>query len=103
MTRGKVWATAAFLLGIGVSVAANVAHTWHPADATPRRYAELHHGSVAGWRPEIGAQIGAAAYPIALLLTIEMLSRVAWPAGRAWNLTRFGRARLVAARSARRS
>lgn len=96
MTRGKVWATAAFLLGIGVSVAANVAHTWHPSIDALKRYAIQHHGSVAGWHPELGAQIGAAAYPIALLLTVEMLSRIAWPAGRLWQVTRFGGAGMVA-------
>lgn len=99
MARGKAWATVAFLLGIAVSVAANVAHTWHPGEGVLRRYA-LVHGSAQGWRPEVGAQIGAATYPVALLLTVEILSRVAWPAGKAWNLARFGGAGMVALVSA---
>lgn len=100
MTRGKVWATTAFLLGIAVSVAANVAHTYHPGKKLLAEYVRLHNGSVKGWRPEIGAQIGAAMYPVALLLTIEMLSRVAWPAGKAWQFARFGGAGMVAVVSA---
>lgn len=95
--QGRKSAWAAFVLGVIVSVAANVAHTWHPATATLRAYAAVHHGSVAGWRPGLGAQLAAAFYPCALLLTIELLTRVRWPAGAAWVAARFGGTGVVAA------
>jgi hypothetical protein len=91
-TRGTGWATVAFLLGIGVSVAANVAHTWHPSAAV------LAAAGITAdqWRPEIGAQAMAAFYPLALFLTIEILARVPWPRSFGWDAARYGGAALVA-------
>ncbi|GAA4625043.1 hypothetical protein GCM10023196_027670 [Actinoallomurus vinaceus] len=95
--QGRKSAWAAFLMGVVVSVAANVAHTWHPAAATLKTYAALHGGSTGGWHPELGAQLAAAFYPCALLLTIELLTRVKWPSGAAWAFARFGGTGVVAA------
>ncbi|WP_433185241.1 hypothetical protein [Actinoallomurus sp. CA-150999] len=58
--QGRKSAWAAFLLGVVVSVAANVAHTWHPAAATLRTHAALHGGSTGGRHPEPGAQPAVA-------------------------------------------
>lgn len=81
--NGRPWAAAAFVLGVAVSVAANVAHTYHVP-------------GVSG-RPPIGAQVAAAFYPLALLLVVEILARVPWPAAWPWKLARYGGALTVAA------
>jgi hypothetical protein len=68
----------AFVLGVAASVAANVAHA----------------------RPEVGPRLASAFAPVALLLTLEIMSRVPWPQGRTWGLSRWagtGAVALVAA------
>jgi Protein of unknown function (DUF2637) len=82
VSRARLWATAAFLLGVAVSVAANVAHTWYIPGASGR--------------PPVGAQLAAAFYPLALLLTVEILARVPWPVGPWWAAARYGGTALVA-------
>jgi hypothetical protein len=67
---GRVVAWTGFVFGSVMSVAANVLHTWSPA---PRQE--------AGWSPAVAAQIGAAVWPIGLLLSIEVLSHVRWSQG----------------------
>jgi hypothetical protein len=62
-----------------VSVAANVAHSYVPPA-----------GTAAGWRPHAGAVVGAVFWPVALLVAIEVLARVGWPAGGRWLVVRFG-------------
>jgi uncharacterized protein DUF2637 len=89
---GKAWATTGFFLGIAVSVAGNVAHTYHPT-ATVLAAAGK---TAAQWRPELGAQLGAAFFPLALLVTVEVLARVQWPHKLRWSATRYGGAALVA-------
>ena len=64
-------------------------HTWLPLADKP-----------AGWAPGIAPQIGAAVWPIGLLLSVEVLSRVPWPRGWAWSLARYGGAGTVALGSA---
>lgn len=91
-TRGAAWATIAFLLGVGVSVAANVAHTWHPSPTVLAAAGK----TAAQWRPEAGAQAMAAFYPLALLLTIEILARAPWPHSFGWSAGRYGGAAMVA-------
>lgn len=93
---GSVWTFCGFALGTGVSVAGNVAHTWHPSDEQ-LAVAGLTRATAAQWSPELGAQLGAAFFPIALLVTVEVLSRVSWPSGWAWSLARYGGTSLVAA------
>ncbi|WP_410580158.1 DUF2637 domain-containing protein [Amycolatopsis sp. lyj-108] len=85
----KVVSWAGFVFGSVMSVAANVIHTWLPAPRMP-----------PGWAPGIAAQIGAAVWPIGLLLSVEVLSRVQWPAGWAWRFARFGGTGIVAIGSA---
>jgi hypothetical protein len=66
---GHVITWAAFLLGVLVSIAANV----------------LHAGIGGAQAPEL---IGSAFWPLALLLSIEVLTRVVWPAGLRWFAAR---------------
>ncbi len=76
---GRSWAYLGALVGAGVSVAANVAHSYVPPTA-----------AAASWSPHTGAVVGAVFWPVALLVAIEVLARVAWPAGSRWLLVRFG-------------
>ncbi len=76
---GRSWAYLGALVGAGVSVAANVAHSYVPPT-----------GAGPGWSPHAGAVVGAVFWPLALLVAIEVLARVAWPAGARWLLVRFG-------------
>lgn len=86
---GQLVAWAGFVFGSVMSVAANVLHTWLPtADRPP------------GWSPAVAAQIGAAVWPIGLLLSVEVLSRVRWPRGWQWALARFAGTGAVALGSA---
>lgn len=64
--KGVTWL--AFIVGIAASVAGNIAHA----------------------RPQIGPQIAAAFYPLALLLTVEIMQRVPWPRSGWWSAARFG-------------
>jgi hypothetical protein len=45
--------------------------------------------NVAHARPEIGPRLASAFAPVALLLTVEIMSRVPWPTGRMWALSRW--------------
>ncbi|OLT09375.1 hypothetical protein BJF90_44265 [Pseudonocardia sp. CNS-004] len=78
-----------FVFGSVMSVAANVLHAWLPADERP-----------AGWSPGIAPQVGSAVWPIGLLLSVEVLSRVPWAPGFWWALARYGGAGTVALGSA---
>ncbi|WP_112262459.1 DUF2637 domain-containing protein [Lentzea terrae] len=86
---GLLVAWAGFVFGSIMSIAANVLSTWLPAQHQP-----------AGWSPGLAPQIGAAVWPIGLLLSIEVLSRVRWPRGWFWILARFGGIGVVALGSA---
>lgn len=88
-TGGRFVAWAGFVFGSVMSVAANVLHTWLPAaDQSP------------AWSPALAAQVGAAVWPIELLLSVEVLSRVRWPRGWQWTLARFAGTGAVALGSA---
>lgn len=94
--HGRGWAVTAFGLGVLVSVGANVAHSWYPSNAVLQRAGV----TAAEWTPELGAMIMSAFYPVALLLTVEILSRVQWPNSIGWAAMRFvgsGAVALVAA------
>jgi hypothetical protein len=78
-----------FVFGSVMSVAANVLHAWLPAAERP-----------AGWSPGIAPQIGSAVWPIGLLLSVEVLSRVRWAPGFWRALARYGGAGTVAVGSA---
>lgn len=74
-----------FAFGSIISIAANVLYTWLPQPEHP-----------PGWSPGLAPQIGAAVWPIALLISVEALSRVAWRPGWLWGLARYGGAGTVA-------
>ncbi|MGH3326792.1 MAG: helix-turn-helix domain-containing protein [Streptomycetales bacterium] len=77
-TSGRGWAYAGVLLGGGVSIAANIAHSYVPPDeAGPK------------WSPEHGAVIGAVFWPIALFIAIEILARTRWPELARWVVLRY--------------
>jgi hypothetical protein len=78
-----------FVFGSVMSIAANVLHAWLPVDERP-----------AGWSPGIAPQVGSAVWPIGLLLSVEVLSRVPWAPGFWWALARYGGAGTVAVGSA---
>ncbi len=78
-----------FALGSLVSVAGNWLHAWLPAATHP-----------ANWSPTLATQVGAAVWPVALLVAVEVLSRTPWPGGRAWGIVRIGGVGVVAAGSA---
>jgi len=93
VTIAKLWAMGGFLLGILVSIAGNVLHAWHP-DAETLAAAGV---TAEQWRPELSAQLFSAFYPVALLVTVEVLARVPWPRSWGWAAARYGGASLVAA------
>jgi len=76
---GRGWAYTGAILGGLVSVAANVAHSFIPPAGAP-----------AGWHPEPGAVVGAIVWPVFLFIAVEILARVTWPTGPAWQLIRWG-------------
>lgn len=80
----RLVAWAGFAFGTVISVAANVLHAWLPT---------LAHQAPA---PGIAPQVGAAVWPIALVISVEVLSRVPWRPGFAWLLARYGGAGVVA-------
>lgn len=79
-TAGRGWARFGFTVGVAASVAANVAHTYiAPLAADP-----------ATWAPPRGAVVAAAWWPLALVIAIEVISRVQWPKRWYWAVTRWG-------------
>lgn len=76
--RGKASAWLAFAAGIVASVAANIAHSF----VRP-------HNAPADWHWSWGAIMFAAFWPVALLLAVEVLTRVTWPNGRWYWLARY--------------
>ncbi|MVU77423.1 DUF2637 domain-containing protein [Nocardia sp. ET3-3] len=87
--RGHRVAQAGFVFGSLTSVATNVLHTYLPTVHMP-----------SGLALVIAARIGSAVWPLGLLLSIEVLARVAWRRGQGWALARFGGAGTVALGSA---
>ncbi|GAB3207884.1 terminase gpP N-terminus-related DNA-binding protein [Nocardia tengchongensis] len=87
--RGQLVARTGFVFGSLTSVATNVLHTYLPTVHMPNGLALV-----------IAARLGAAIWPIGLLLSIEVLARVAWRRGPAWTAARFGGAGAVAFGSA---
>jgi hypothetical protein len=85
-TSGRGWARAGFLTGIVASIAANVARIY-----VPPKHAPLH------WHPPHGAIVAAGFWPVGLLISIEIISRVQWPDGLIWWLIRYGGLTAVAA------
>lgn len=71
-TAGRAWAWTGLLTGIGASVSANVAHGFIRPD------------------PQLGAILASGFWPLALLVSLEIILRVHWPPGRWWAITRYG-------------
>jgi hypothetical protein len=67
---GRGWAYGGLLLGGGVSIAANVAHSYVPPP-----------GAGAGWSPHGGAVVSAVFWPVLLLVAVEVMARTPWPGG----------------------
>ncbi len=86
---GKFVAWVGFTFGSIVSIAANVLAARVPPRDAP-----------AGWSPRLDSQVGAGVWPVALLLSVEVLSRIPWPDGRLWKLARYGGVGFVALGSA---
>lgn len=70
-TSGQAWSRFGFFVGIVASLAGNIAHTF-----------------IDG-RPVVGAVMASAFWPGALLISIEVISRVQWPAGIKWWWPRY--------------
>jgi len=77
--RGRAWAYLGAVLGGSVSVAANIAHCYIPPKGAP-----------SGWTPQTGAVALSALWPVMVLVAVEILGRVAWPAGWRWWVLRWG-------------
>jgi hypothetical protein len=75
---GRFYAYLGAISGGAVSVAANVAHSFLPPEDAP-----------LGWRPEIGAVVGAVVWPVFTFIAVEIFIRVAWPKGWSWVLLRW--------------
>jgi hypothetical protein len=78
----RTWAYTGAILGGGVSIAANIAHSYvPPTDWTPT--SDNQH-----YTPQLGAVIGAVVWPLALFVAVEILARTPWPAGWRWIILR---------------
>lgn len=90
--RAVAWL--AFVVGIAASVAANIAHAYY---ANPTQLdAWRQQGGTGEWHPEPGSIVAAGFWPLALLLAVEVLSRVRWQPGAWWSVARYGGLLLVA-------
>lgn len=86
---GRLVAWVGFVFGSVTSVAANVLAARIPPMHAP-----------AGWTPSLTAEVGAAVWPLALLLSVEVLSRVRMPSDWYWKLAKVGGSIAVAGGSA---
>jgi hypothetical protein len=86
---GFWWALAGFGLGSLVSVGFNLQSAWLPA---------AEHGP--NWSPSLASQAAAVVWPLTLIVSVEVLSRVTWPDGNGWKLVRFSGILAVALGSA---
>jgi hypothetical protein len=77
-----------FALGSLVSIAGNWLAAWLATPENPDP------------KPAIATQLGAAVWPVMLLIAIEVLSRTPWRNTLGWQLVRFGGVGVVAAGSA---
>jgi hypothetical protein len=84
---GRAWAYAGLIFGSGASVAANVGHAF-------LRPTHLDPG--AEWHPQIGAIAWGVAVAVALLISVEVLARVNWPAAKGWYAVRYAGGGVVA-------
>lgn len=100
MASGQLVAWAGFVFGGAVSVAANVKHAYipRPPDGLDEA-ARAVWTAPPEWAPDTSAVVGAAVWPLMLLLAVEVMTRVSWGGGW-WNLARFGGVGVVGVGSA---
>jgi hypothetical protein len=72
-TSGRGWAYSGFVLGISTSVAGNILDVFVRMPSAP-----------------IGAVLSAAIWPLALLISLEVIARVQWPKRRFYQVARYG-------------
>jgi hypothetical protein len=94
--RGWLVAWLSFVVGGLVSVAANIAHTLYPTAAQLATWTAAGNAADT-WAPSPGAMAFAAFWPIALILSVEVITRVTWRPGFLFGLARYGGTTLVAA------
>ncbi|MEU0514298.1 DUF2637 domain-containing protein [Amycolatopsis sp. NPDC006125] len=82
---GKAVAWCGFIVGSVVSIAANVLAARIPPE-----------GAGPDWSPRLDTQLGAAVWPVLLIIAVEVLSRTRWPEGLGWALARYCGVGLVA-------
>ncbi len=75
---GRGWAKLGIFLGGGVSVAANVAHSFIPPAGAP-----------TNWHPQLGAVLLSMVWPVFLFIGIEILVKSAWPHLWYWQALRW--------------
>ena len=90
MASGQLVAWAGFVFGAAVSVAANIKHAYipRPPDSLDEAAREAWTAP-PDWAPDMSAVVGAAVWPLMLLLAVEVMTRVSWGGGW-WNAARFG-------------
>ncbi|RJQ77631.1 hypothetical protein D5S17_14470 [Pseudonocardiaceae bacterium YIM PH 21723] len=80
---GRFVAWLGFGFGALLSIGGNILFCWLPA-------APGQPPHPPGWTPEPAAMLFSAAWPLALLIAVEVMTRVSWPNTLLWNLARFG-------------
>jgi hypothetical protein len=68
MTGARFVAWVGFVFGSLVSIGGNLLAARIPPKPLP-----------PGWTPDAGAQVGSTVWPVALLISVEVLSRTIWP------------------------
>jgi hypothetical protein len=91
-STGRGWAYLGAVLGIAVSIAANVAHSYVPPGADELARLGV---SAADYRPHGGAVALAVFWPVALLIGIEVVARTPWRQGLGKNWETVARLGLV--------
>jgi hypothetical protein len=71
---GQRWAYTGAMLGALLSIGANIAHALTPPA-----------GAADDWTPQPGAVALASAWPVLVLVAVEILIRVQWPTGARWT------------------
>lgn len=82
---GKVYSILGFIFGSVTSVAFNVLAARIPPEHAPQ-----------DWQPSIVAQVFAGVWPLALLISIEVISRISWPTTFGGQSAKYGGSILVA-------
>jgi hypothetical protein len=84
-SNGRGVAYTGLFVGVGVSVAGNVAHAYVPPSGAP-----------VGWGPPGGLVLSAAVWPLVLFLAVEAMLQVPWPRTWYYVVARWGGLSVVA-------